>query len=520
MPGSDKLKKRISLICVLTLCFAALLTACGSTDNRKTADMKAYQDLNQPGIKIAAINGGVSGQIAKEHLPEVEIMYYNNLIDMVTALENGKADALVEDNCTLIYFNNEMGGKMRMLDGYMMPFQFGYTFAKNDKGRALCAEMNEFLAKIKADGTLEEIDRNWMDPDGKSVLAVDYEKLPAPNGVLHLAATGTSPPFCYYENDKLVGYDIDIISRFCEEYGYRLEIAAMNFDGMIPAVSSGKCDIGGSQISITDERRESVEFSDPYYDAGTVAAVYNPAGGSSGFFESLRESFHKTFIREDRYKLFIDGIIMTLIITVLSALFGTILGFLVYMCCRGGNRFANTLTDICTGIITGLPAVVVLMILYYIAFASAPVSGAFVSVVAFTLTFASGVYSMLRSGVNTIDKGQTEAAYALGLNRNRTFFKVVLPQALEVILPIYKGELVSLIKATAIVGYIAVQDLTRVGDIVRSRTYEAFFPLIAVAIIYFVLARLLIIAVDQLEKRIDPKRRKTEDILKGVNVHD
>ena len=115
---------------------------------------------------------------------------------------------------------------------------------------------------------------------------------------------------------------------------------------------------------------------------------------------------------------------------------------------------------------------------------------------------------------------QTEAAYTLGFNKTKTFFKVVMPQALEFILPIYKGELVSLIKATAIVGYIAVEDLTRVGDIVRSRTYEAFFPLIAVAVIYFLLARLLILIANMIEKRIDPKRRKAENILKGVNTHD
>jgi polar amino acid transport system substrate-binding protein len=88
------------------------------------------------------------------------------------------------------------------------------------------------------------------------------------------------------------------------------------------------------------------------------------------------------------------------------------------------------------------------------------------------------------------------------------------------ILPQYKGELVSLIKATAIVGYIAVEDLTRTGDLIRSRTYEAFFPLIAVAAIYFLMARILIIAVGRIEIRIDPKRRKKRDILKGVNVHD
>ena len=512
--------KRISLICVLLLCLSAALSSCDSGEPaRKTDKMTSYEELNQPGIKVGALNGGVNGQIALEKLPAVEVMYYNTGIDMLTALEGGKIDAIVEDSCTIIYFNNESGNKMRMLDGYLESFQFGYAFAKNDKGRALCSQMNEFLAKIKADGTLEQIDENWMDPD-KSEMAVDYTDLPAANGVIKLATIGTSPPFSYVVGDSIAGYDIDIVARFCKEYGYGLEVVSMTFDGIMPAVSSGKCDIGGSQISITEERKESVEFSDPYYDAGAAAAVYNPDVAGKGFFGGLKESFYKTFIREDRYKLFLSGIAMTLMITVMSLLLGTILGFAVYMCCRNGNRVANAVTRICTTIITGLPAVVVLMILYYIIFAIAPVSGAFVSVVAFTLTFAAAVFSMLCSGVSAIDKGQSEAAFALGFGKTKTFFKVVLPQALQIVMPIYKGELVSLIKATAIVGYIAVQDLTRVGDIVRSRTYEAFFPLIAVAVIYFFLARILVHCVDGLERRIDPKRRKTEDILKGVSVHD
>ncbi len=119
------------------------------------------------------------------------------------------------------------------------------------------------------------------------------------------------------------------------------------------------------------------------------------------------------------------------------------------------------ITRICTALIQGLPVVVILMILYYVIFASAPVTGVFVSVIAFTLTFASAVYSMVRTGVSTIDAGQTEAAYALGVGKNKTFFKIVLPQAMPYILPQYKGELVSLIKATAIVGYIAFEDLIR-----------------------------------------------------------
>ena len=123
-------------------------------------------------------------------------------------------------------------------------------------------------------------------------------------------------------------------------------------------------------------------------------------------------------------------------------------------------------------------------------------------------------------GVGAIDKGQREAALSLGYGDVQSFFRIILPQAVPHFLPIYKGEMVSLVKATAIVGYIAVQDLTKMGDIVRGRTYEAFFPLVVVAVIYFILGGLMTFIVGRVEILINPKRRKREDILKGVRTDD
>ena len=117
------------------------------------------------------------------------------------------------------------------------------------------------------------------------------------------------------------------------------------------------------------------------------------------------------------------------------------------------------------------------------------------------------------------DSGQYEAAYALGYSNRRTFFRIILPQAVPHILPSYRGEVIGLIKATAVVGYIAVQDLTKMGDIVRSRTYEAFFPLIAVTVIYFVLEALLGFLIRRITISINPKKRKREKILKGIRMN-
>jgi len=161
---------------------------------------------------------------------------------------------------------------------------------------------------------------------------------------------------------------------------------------------------------------------------------------------------------------------------------------------------------------------VLLMILYYVIFGSVAIGGIAVAVIGFTLTFGAAVFGMLKMGVGAVEPGQYEAAYALGYSNRRTFFRIILPQALPHVLPAYKGEVSGLIKATAVVGYIAVQDLTKMGDIVRSRTYEAFFPLIAVTIIYFVLEGVLGMLIGHITVKLNPRRRTPEDILKGVKA--
>ena len=334
-------------------------------------------------------------------------------------------------------------------------------------------------------------------------------------------------PLDYYRGTEMVGAEIDLAAQFCEANGYGLEIMAMNFDGILPAIQAGKADLAAAGISITDERRESVNFSVPYYAGGTVMVVLKgqeqaavEESEDTSFWGGIKSSFNKTFIREGRWRLLVDGVLTTLLITVLTILFGTLLGFAVFMLCRNGNPAANLVTRFCLWLVQGMPMVVLLMILYYVIFGSIAISGVLVAVIGFTLTFGAAVFGLLKMGVGAVDNGQYEAAYALGYSNRRTFFKIILPQALPHVLPAYRGEIVGLIKATAIVGYIAVQDLTKMGDIVRSRTYEAFFPLIAVTVIYFVLEGLIGFLVSRISVNFNPKRRKPADILKGVKTDD
>ena len=142
-----------------------------------------------------------------------------------------------------------------------------------------------------------------------------------------------------------------------------------------------------------------------------------------------------------------------------------------------------------------------------------------VAVIGFTLNFSAYVSEIMRSGIDSIETGQTEAALALGFSQRQTFFGFILPQAAVHFLPVYRGEMISLLKSTAVVGYIAIQDLTKMSDIIRSRTYEAFFPLIATALIYFFLAWIISVALKLVLSRIDPRAGKARRDKKRYESH-
>ena len=489
-----------------------------------------WQDYN--GKKLGVIVGPIMENAAKQFFPDSEYLLLNGYPDCIAALLSKKIDGYLADEPEMKSTHAEQPD-IDYIHERLTENDYCFAFRKNDpKSAALCQELNDFLARSWKNGTMQELDDIWFGTD-ESRKVVNMDDLTGKNGTVRVITTATDMPYSYIKDGKNVGYDIDLVVRFCRDRDYALELGDVDFSGRIPAIESGKYDFT-TDMNVTPERQEQVLFSDPTSYGGVVLAVRSEdltvanvdqnsndkRPSKQPFLDSIRESFIKTFIRENRYKLFISGILTTLKITLLSMLFGTLLGFALFMLCRNGNPFANGVTLFCTWLVQGMPTVVLLMILYYVIFGSVAISGVVVAVIGFTLTFGSAVFGLLKMGVGAVDIGQYEAAYAIGYSNRRTFFKIILPQALPHVLPAYKGEIVSLIKATAIVGYIAVQDLTKMGDIVRSRTYEAFFPLIAVTIIYFVLGELVGMLVSRNTVDFDPKHRKAEKILKGVKIDD
>lgn len=478
-------------------------------------EYKSFEELN--GKTISMLTGAPFEELISSRVSDVkEFTYYTSMADMILGVKSGKTDAGFMNNAVAVLAVNK-DPEIALFKEDLGAASFGIAFTKGDKRRD---EWQAAFDKISEEEKAELWDK-WTGSD-ESIKTVMDQDWPGNAGTVNVAACDTLQPMSYVgEGGELCGFDVEMILLMAKELDYHVNFTGMDFAAALATVESGKADMACGSIVVTDERKEKMDFID-YYPAYYVLIV-RAAGEQavdSSFWGRTKSSFEKTFIREDRYKLFISGILTTLLITVLSILFGTVLGFLTYMACRNGNKVANAIARFFVWLVQGMPLVVLLMILYYIIFAKSEISGTVVSVIAFTLVFGSGVFGMLKTGVGAIDKGQTEAAYALGYGDLHSFFRIILPQAVPHFLPTYKGEVVSLIKATAIVGYIAVQDLTKMGDIVRGRTYEAFFPLIAVAVIYFILGGIMTFIVGKIEVNINPKRRKREDILKGVQSDD
>ncbi len=232
-----------------------------------------------------------------------------------------------------------------------------------------------------------------------------------------------------------------------------------------------------------------------------------------GFFADIADSFYENFIEADRWKYLVNGLGNTILITVFSVIIGIILGFLVAVVRSthdktGKFKILDVIAKIYLTVIRGTPVVVQLLIIYFVIFASVNIDKIFVAVLAFGLNSGAYVAEIVRSGIMSIDNGQFEAGSSLGLSYSQTMISVILPQAFKNVLPALANEFIVLLKETSVSGYIAIQDLTKGGDTIRSQTYEPLLPLIAVALIYLVMVVMLSHLVAKLERRLSKNDRR------------
>ncbi|MDR2578036.1 MAG: ABC transporter permease subunit [Chitinispirillales bacterium] len=357
---------------------------------------------------------------------------------------------------------------------------------------------NVFLGIVRADGTLKDMQERWLfDRISYSYALMPDIPLTGENGVLKVATDATHIPFAYIGgSNKLKGYCIELTLRFAAHEGLEVKFTSMDFSGLIPYTISQKADFAIANISITEERKRSVLFTESIFDEPFGIIVYNPTGDGSAAQVKAKTAYpglnwiktgvERNLIAENRWKMILDGLGVTMFISIAAQIIGTLWGcFICFMLLRK-NKFVRCLAGLYCGLIHGIPVVVLLMITYYIIFAGVNISSIFVAIAAFTMITGATVSQCFKNAIVSVNPVEIDTARSMGFSSFGAFMTVTLPQAVQRALPAYTSGFVKLVKATSIVGFIAIQDLTRVGSIIRSRTFDAYFPLLFVALVYII----------------------------------
>lgn len=499
--------QRFLMIALLGIGLAGLMGCGGTKEEAEQKEIAGAADLE--GARIG-VQLGTTGDIYVSDYEGDEagttVERYNKGADAIQALKLGKIDCVVIDEQPGIEFVKQ-NSNIRIIDEEFSLED--YAFCVSKENTELLAQINTAIEKLQADGTINNIIKNYIGTEDE-IGAYPYvsKDVARTNGTLIIGTNAEFPPYEYYENNQITGIDMDIMRAVSDELGMDMQIEDMAFDSIIAAITSGKVNVGASGFTVTEDRKKNINFTDTYITTKQVIIVRD--GGSTGGY-SLKEKLYDNFVKDNRYLYIVKGFGNTLIITLFAVMLGIVLGFLIAIVRTNHDRngelpILNAVCKVYLTVIRGTPVMIQLLIIYYVILASVT-NKIVVAAIAFGLNSAAYVAEIVRSGIMSVDVGQFEAGRSLGLNYSQTMQLIILPQAIKNILPALLNEVISLLKETSISGYIGLMDLTKGGDIIRSNTYEAFLPLIAVAIIYLAFVMLLSTFVSKLERRLRSSER-------------
>lgn len=498
----DKMK-RISLPVLIPLVIVLAFSSC--TGGGEHFDPQRFEDLI--GKNVSLIEGSLHADYVSKNLKDLDVkwQFYPTSTECLISVELGKVDAYFgTDIQTFSESFDELNLRVsKTFDDIFAPYAYGIGKQNSE----LRNDLDAFLDSLKQRGEIYEIVHRWIDNstgDYHDCLRVD----PIPQNQSGTGKTivvgncGVEPPSCLLMENGWTGYEMEILARYAIDRGYSLEIHPYDFHNLIPALQTGAIDIGSSNFIITEERMEKIDFTVPIDSTRAVLIVKDyDSETEAGFWDSVKNNINKSLVKEQRWKLIASGLWTTVLITVLSLFFGAILGGFVCWMRMNRRRSLQGVARFYIFLMRNTPMLVFLMIMFYIVFANSGFSAVGVAIVAFSLNSAAFTSEIFRTGIESIDRSQLEAGQGMGCTPFQIFYHIIAPQALRRIIPVYKNESVNVLKATSIVGYISIIDLTKSSDLIRSSTFEAFFPLIIITLLYFILAAILTLTIEKLLNR-------------------
>ena len=464
------------------------------------------------GHKIAIMTSSVFDSEVTSVINDAKLVYCSDVDAQLQMLLSGRADAVAFDEPVAHFLSAGMKD-VCIMPTMLSQADYGYMLRHRSP---LTRKLDTALDGLWADGTVSMLWQKWTGENSASA-TVKEVPLTGDNGVIRFAFDSSLAPMCFIKDGVPAGFEVELMAHIAQKLNMTVEYTATSFSLLERTLAQNKADVVAGCLTVTKERTEKYDMTQATAFGGTVLMVKNYVHVESpGFFEAAADSFYNTFIAEARYKLIIRGLIMTVLLSLASTVIGTTAGFIICLMLRSEVRWRSRFANGYVQLLQSTPLLVLLMILYYIVFKNSDIEAIVIAILAFSLNFSAYTAELMDEGIASVSEGQREAALSLGFTRQQTFIKVVCPQAIRYALEDYKHQFISLVEMTSIVGYVAIHDLTKVTDMIRARTFEAFLPLISTALIYFIIARALTKLLRFVEIRIDPDHRPISKALKGI----
>lgn len=465
--------------CGATIAVAFVLLGCLNCSGPGKSTPELHSEADMSGLTLSCTTGNYYEQkfSARE---DVTVFACNSESDAIQALRQGFSDVYA---CDEVVITSETMKRLGIKKAFRGEEAFDVAYALRKGNPELMEALNTFLASAP----LEDIVDFWT--NGGPAVPDPFADASLEGAPLRCISAANIDPVCYVgEGNQWKGFDADILRRFANSQGRPLKLTVQDLSAAIIALQTAQADIVSGSIFVTEERKKSVDFSVPYLSSHPGYYVQDKNnGGGMGLGKRLRMNL----LTESRWKLIVDGLRGTAKITLMAILLGTLLGAGVCAAKRSRKNWLRSAAGFYGTLIQGTPTLVLLLIMFYVVFAGSGINATMIAIITFALGFASSSGNIFNNAISSVPQGQTEAGLSLGFTPFRTFIGIVFPQALRCGLPLYTGECVSLLKSTSIVGYIAIRDLTKASDLIRSRTFDALIPLLIVTILYFLLAWLL-----------------------------
>lgn len=453
-----------------------LLPLLAGCSGKKEKNIVLTSDADLSGLTVTCTSGNYY-ELKYSAREDVKVFPTKSEADAIQAVRQGLADVYVSDEVMLSREAQERLGMKMVLRGEEA---FDVAFALGKGNEALMEALNAFIREAP----VEEIVAHWED-GAPAVPEPDATIVPGAAPLRCITLVNMDPVCFIGDSGQWQGMDADLLRRFAASQGRPFEMVFQDMGSAVIALQTGRADIMSGCLFVTEERKASVDFTIPYTNCHPGYFVLDKEKNTRpGWGKRLEMNL----LKENRWKLIVTGLGETLKITFFSILLGTLLGVGICAAKRSRRKWHRTAAGLYGNFINGIPTLVLLLIMFYVVFVDTGLSASLVAIITFALCFASSSGSIFHTAISAIPKGQTEAGLSLGLTPFKTFTGIVLPQALRKGLPLYTSDCVSLLKSTSIVGFIAVMDLTRASDLIRSRTFDAFFPLLVITLLYFLLA--------------------------------